>query len=190
MNNVDLTDWKLNEKDDINLDEVFGIKIGMDYFKMHGDFEQIRLNMWNVYCQNAQNHSSYLLTIILALLTVLAGVIGLTENILGIVVPSFMAAVILFGLCGWLRLRSEYWNIVSDLTITLPLRAIKILFNDFNRTHKCYIFSMPPPSAVLLYAVREHLIETQRKFVWRKYFVIKLALTTAGIRRPLYRKKE
>ncbi len=172
----------MNDLDRIDHDKVLGIQIGMNYFR-DSRLEETRLSMWSVYTQNAQNHSNYLLTMILAIVAFFAGLASLSEDIMVFQVISFTAFAVLLIIAAWLKLRSQYWCMLSDYLLTLTLRDIKRLFNDYNKTNKFYIYNPPPTSAVLLYAVREQMIENQRKWRWRNRFYKKLALTTSGIKK-------
>jgi hypothetical protein len=158
------------------------VQIKLPFFKANEEkLEKLRMDMWNAYDANAQNHTSHLLTIVVALVAFIAGLQTLSENlVLGSTLLLMFGGLALIS--GWLMLRNQYWCTLSSQILALTGEDLILLFNRWNKENRHYQNNMPPCCAVLTYALRQKIIELQNDYNWIHNPFKKLSFRTTGIR--------
>lgn len=134
------------------------IEISVEYID-NDAFEETRLEMYSIYNSNNQNHSSYIITVIISAVAFLAGIIALLETSI-----LYFSILISFGLLllllyFWLGIRAKYWSISADQSVILTKEEIVDLFNNYNKIKKGYTSWKPPYTAIIQSALIMKLAE-------------------------------
>jgi hypothetical protein len=115
------------------------VQLIMPFYKANKEtIEKVRTDMWTVYNSNAQNHSGQVLTIFLALVTLLLGVQSFPNNLIfgSILLLSFGSLILLFI---WLSLRNQYWAYLSSNVLLMTTEEILKNFNEYNERNRIYL---------------------------------------------------
>jgi hypothetical protein len=158
------------------------IDISIEYIS-NKDFDDIKMKIWDTYNSNAQNHSNYILSVVVALVAFITGFISVSSSVMigtnnmfavgGFLTPCLTAIFI------WLGLRSVYWNIWTETTAILTYADFKRLFDESNKQDGYYFDNNPPYSAIVLIAVGQNIKNMKKNpKKWNLSLVRRLALLT------------
>jgi hypothetical protein len=158
------------------------VVIPIDYIS-NKDFDDIRMKIWDTYNSSAQNHSNYILSVVVALVAFITGFISVSSSVMigtnnmfavaGFLTPCLTAIFI------WLGLRNVYWCIWTETTAMLTYADFKCLFDEYNKQNGYYFDNNPPHSAIVLIGVGQYIKnmkENPKK--WNLSLVRRLALLT------------
>ncbi len=158
------------------------IQIIMPFFKANEcKFEQLRMEMWNAYNANAQNHTSHILTIVVALVAFIAGWETLSKNIVLGLISLFVLSGGLVLIFSWLMLRNKYWSVLSSQLMVLSSDEIVTLFNKWNAQSRVYQKNLPHCSAVITYALHQRIADLEEDCSWIYHPLSKLVLWTISV---------
>ena len=163
----------------ISRKEIF--KIELPFTKIEKKkLEELRLELWKAYNNNAQNHTSHILTILVALVAFIAGWQSLSNSLIwGLVLFALSAGLTIMFV--WLTLRSQYWASLSSQVVVLTYEDIANLFNRWNERKRHYQNYRPPLSAVMNYALQQKIFELNDYCSWIYNTRVKLVFKTSNM---------
>jgi hypothetical protein len=145
-------------------------------------FDEERRGLWSSYHLKIQSHVGYSITALVALIGLIASS-NFLQQIPFLSILTFIASSICAVFFVYLILRILYWSYWEATAVQLSKEQIVEYFN-FCNSH-CYNYDFLDnisTSAILQLAIRQHLIDEEKKMKWTISTCLrKLAFLTGGI---------